>query len=165
MATFETLIQNLQEIQFFTYFMPFIFLLAVTYGIISKIDIFDDDDVVEASVSLAVAFMGMLGIYLLNLGDVMVYFFGAVSVGLVTVLGFVLVAGMFGVDISQMGQDSKKKFAGIAGAVVVGILIILVNEFLDVDFYGYLTSEFAYTVLMLGGIIVFMYILVRSGNN
>ncbi len=162
MVTFETLIQNLQNIYFFSYFMPFLFVLAATYGIISKIELFEDD-VVDASVSLAVGFMAMLGIYILNLGDVMVYFFGAISVGLVTILGFVLLAGMFGVDITDV--EMSKKWIGIAGAIVLGILLIMVNEFLEIDITRYLFSEMSLTLLMIGGIIGFVFLLTKSGSK
>ncbi len=162
MVTFETLIQNLQNIYFFSYFMPFIFVLAATYGIINKIELFDDD-VVDASVSLAVGFMAMLGIYILNLGDMMVYFFGAISVGLVTILGFVLLAGMFGVDITD--EEMNKKWIGIAGAIVIAILLIMVNEFLEIDITRYIFSEMSLTLLMIGGIIGFVYLLTKSGGD
>lgn len=162
MVTFETLIQNLQEIYFFSYFMPFILVLAVTYGIIDKINLFEDNTV-DATVSIVVAFMSLLGIYLLDISGVMIYFWGALSVGLVTVLGFVILAGMFGVDITQ--TEFEKKWIGISGAIIIAVVLVIVNEFLAFDVGAFIYTETAMTLLSLAGMIAVVYFIVRNDKK
>lgn len=157
MATFETLIQNLQDIYFFSYFMPFVFVLAVTYGIISKLELFEDD-VVDGTVSIVVAFLAMLGVYTMNLADYMVYFFGALSVSLVAILGFVIVLGMFGLDVTEL--EFNKTWVGLSAAIVLSILIMMVNKFVEKDVLKIFYNETALTVYMLAGVIAVIYIIV-----
>jgi len=157
MVTFETLIANLQDIYFFSYFMPFVFVLAVTYGIISKLELFEDD-AVDATVAIVVAFLSMLGIYTMNLAGSMVYFFGALSVSLVAILGFVIVLGMFGVDVTDLSY--KKTWVGISLSIVIAILIIMVNNYIESDVLGVFYGETALTIYMLGGVIAVIYLIV-----
>ncbi|MCJ7450587.1 MAG: hypothetical protein MUP58_02495 [Candidatus Nanohaloarchaeota archaeon QJJ-9] len=167
MGIFETLIQNLQSIGFFDYFLPYIFMLAVTYGVLSKIEVFDDNQV-DATVSIVVSFMTILGIYQFVGATFFPKFFGMLAIFVVIILGLAILAGMFGVDISEVTNNSatsKKATLGVAAAILAVALILVfiffpIGEVAGVG--GFWMSEEFLTLVMIIGIIASIYFITRE---
>ncbi|MDY6789025.1 MAG: hypothetical protein SVV03_03605, partial [Candidatus Nanohaloarchaea archaeon] len=61
MSLFQNLIQNLQNVGFFQYFLPFVLVMAVFYGLLRKFELFEDK-AVDATVALVAAFLSLFGL-------------------------------------------------------------------------------------------------------
>lgn len=123
MATiFEQLIVNLQSIGFFRFFLPMVFIFAVTYGILQRIELFEDENV-DAVTAAVVAFISLLGIYTFDLSGVIVRFLGVLSIAMVVLLGLAIIAGMLGVNIKELDYDEN--LFVVAGLILVVLLIIV----------------------------------------
>lgn len=161
MATiFETLIQNLESVGFFRYFLPFVFMLAVVYGLLRRIEVFEDQQV-DATVATAVAFIAMLGVYTFDLAGIMIQFFGALTVGIVLLLGLVLILGMFGVEVQELDNHPAAIGAGVIvfALVIVGVMQAIPGQ---EGFISVLTGEAAMTLYTIVGLIAVIGFITRE---
>lgn len=156
-SVFSQLLQNLSQVGFFDLFLPFLLILAVTYGVLQRIELFEDDTV-DATVSIVVAFMAMFSMLTFVEPVFFTQFFGAVTLLVAVLIGYIIVLGLMGVDITEVStldDEQKKKtavFAAIGIAVVLGGILQYTGV---VDVMGSimttLQSDVFLTVLVLAG--------------
>lgn len=163
-SVFSQLLQNLSSVGFFDLFLPFLLILAVTYGVLQRIELFEDDSV-DATVSIVVALMSMFSMLTFVDAAFFTQFFGAVTLLVAVVLGYIIVLGLMGVDINDVAtldDDQKKKtaiFAAIGIAVVLGGVLQYANV---VDVYGSLMSTVQSDVFLTLAVLAGMVLVINS---
>lgn len=129
-SVFSQLLTNLAEIGFFNLFLPFLLILAVTYGVLQRIELFEDETV-DATVSIVVALMAMFS--MLTFVDPVFFtqFFGAVTLLVAVIIGYIVVLGLMGVDITDVAtlDDEQKKKTAVFAAIGIGVVLAGILQF------------------------------------
>ena len=115
--SFTNLMQNLDQWGFFTYFLPFLLIFAVTYGILSKIKVFQENNAVNAIIAVAI---GLLALQLDFVSTFFMEIFPKFAMGLAIILVLVILLGFF---FNGTEVDKWKEYSWIGW--VVGIAVIL----------------------------------------
>ncbi|MEN7982428.1 MAG: hypothetical protein ABFQ65_03190 [Nanoarchaeota archaeon] len=90
-GSFENLISQLEQAGTFTYVLPFLFIFALVFGILSRTKIFDSNKGINVILSLAVALMALQTNYVSNFFEIISPLLG---VGLVVLLVVVIFLGL-----------------------------------------------------------------------
>lgn len=165
MATpgFEMLFQNLQAIGFFEFALPILFFMAVFYGLLQKTETISDDDAVNGTAAVALAFLTTLGIYTVIPFSFFPQFFAALSVLVVLVLGAAILMGMVGVDIGGELESDRAQLLAVVGVIL--LLVIVVPPLLgNIGLGVSLTEQHANFILTLATIAVIGYIIRSFGK-
>jgi len=147
MATFGTLIQNLWDVGF-NLFLAFLFVLAVVYGVLRRIELFDDNTV-DATIATVTAFFTVAGVYTWFGTQFFSQFFGLVGIITLVILGLVVMMGMMGADITEYmeGDDARGFYIALT---ILGFLLAGMITYFDYGFLSdFLNSETLVTVIML----------------
>ncbi|MBI5061869.1 MAG: hypothetical protein HZB67_06190 [Candidatus Aenigmarchaeota archaeon] len=115
---FSVLVCNLQQMGFFGFLLPWVFMFAVVFGLLLKTKVLGDDKRIAAVVALVVAFfvIGYGGPFLSNM---LVNLFGIAAIVLAGILVTVLFVGMAGGDITKIFENK------LAVGLVIGIGIVV----------------------------------------
>lgn len=122
MDPFSLLVSNLQQLGFYGFILPFIFVFAVVFGLLLKHKVIGENKNIIGVVSIVVAFF-VTGYGAVPLGQVLSNLFGALAVVLAGVLVVILIANMAGFELKAF-TDRKSVLAVL---VVVGILLFVVS--------------------------------------
>lgn len=132
MATIADVIANLQNVGIFQFFLPFIILFAVMYGMLTKTRIFgnpkEDPGVnrINAIISFAAACFIMLypttGTAVLHLSDFLANIFAGTLIYVVTIIAFLIVMFMIATPLNK-GEAPSFGRAGLIGAAVAVVLV------------------------------------------
>ncbi len=115
---FTILVSNLSQLGFFGFFLPFLLMFSISYGLLLKSKVLGDSPKVIGVVSLLLGFFvigfggPMLGTFFINL-------FGLAAIILGGILVIVLFIGMTGGSIESLAGNK------IVTAVVVGLGILI----------------------------------------
>jgi len=130
MATIADVITNLENVGIFQFFLPFIILFAVFYGMLTKTKIFGEPkeaSKINAIISFAAAAFIMLypttSVAVFDLTDYLANFIGG---SLIYFLGIIVAMITFFMIVTPLNQGETPKFAraGTVGAVVAVVLVI-----------------------------------------
>ncbi len=146
---FELLVSNLSSLGFFNFFLPFLFVFAVLYGLLLKSHALGEDAKVAGVVSLAMAFLTigfggpLLGAFFINLA-------GTAAILLSGVLIIILVVGLAGGKLSDVtaGKGVTAIMAGVTIIIVYSMYQSLTNNSLD----NALATTVLMVVLLLGAV-------------
>ncbi len=118
---FTTLITNLNELGFYDFVLPFLFVFAVVYGLLAKAGLFGGaNSRVSALIGLVVAFFAV-GYY----GPPMAAFFGSLFGGATIFLAGILVIVLF-MAMTGLGVHNALGLLGGAWGIRIGILVLFV---------------------------------------
>ncbi len=134
MDPFSILVSNLQQLGFYGFILPFIFMFAVCFGLLTKHEVIGENKNIIGVVSLVIAFF-VTGYGAVPLGEVLSNLFGAAAVVLAGVLVVVLLAHMAGYNLDVF---TDKKYA-LAVLVIVGIALFIASGALaifNINFLG-----------------------------
>lgn len=118
---FEILVTNLEAMGFFGFLLPFLFLLAVSFGLLLKTKILGEDKKIIGTVSLVLAFF-VVGFGGPALSLFFTQLFGFGTVVLATLLVIILFIAMTGAEVPKF-LGSKE---GLFALVGVGLIIFFV---------------------------------------
>jgi len=146
---FELFLENLRQAGFFNLFLPWLLILSVSYGILKKTEALGEENSVIAIASVAISFLGVGGILSVVPAEFFAQFFALISVLLVVVLGIVIILGLAGIDIADLGEMKWFKIGAVL--TVIGVVVVLafsilptsLSEAVDLD------SDMISTVIML----------------
>lgn len=140
---FTILVGNLKQLGFFGFFLPFLLMFAISYGLLLKNKVLGENPKIIGVVSLLLAFFvigfggPLLGAFFINL-------FGLAVVILGGILVIVLFIGMTGGSIASITENK------IVTAVVVGIGILLFVAVVEgVTRARLISNEFIATILVI----------------
>lgn len=121
---FETILNNMQSMGIFTYFFPFLLMLAITYGVLMAVlkDKLGKQPI--AVISIVLAFFVML---YSGVNTIIVSFFAGLSgAGLIVgsaILMLVIMFGLVGLKFDDLiGEKGDKRFKWLT----VGVLILII---------------------------------------
>src|SRR3989338_7869016 len=97
---FTILVTNLNQLGFFGFLLPFIFIFAVAYGLLMKAKYFEDQKIIGV-ISLVLAFF-VVGFGGPGLANFFVNLFGLATIVLAGILVIVLFVAMSGADVSKV---------------------------------------------------------------
>lgn len=118
---FSVLVSNLNALGFFGFLLPFVFVLAISYGLLIKSKMFEDQKIIGV-ISLVLAFF-VIGFGGPGLANFFVGAFGLAAIVLAGILIIVMFVALAGGDVSKLMGDNKAVMAALAG---VGIIIFFV---------------------------------------
>ncbi len=126
MIGLEVLIENLRNIGFYNFFLPWILILSIVYGILMKTDVFGDNKSVNAIISLAISFIFIGGMYTFVPHNFFAIFFSRFAIVIVALLALAILLGFFGIKIGELGGDSKFKWIifSILSAIIVAMVVL-----------------------------------------
>lgn len=109
-------------------FFPWLLVLALSYGVLEKYDLFEDE-IVNGAVSLSIAFLSIGGIYFFTPSGIFVNLGAVMAFASFVALSFLIVMAVAGLDISDM-SDSEKKLPLVGGIAIAvfGLITVLVSS-------------------------------------
>ena len=120
-SPFELMVDQLKELGFFGYLLPFLLMFVISFGLLSKTKVLGEDKKVIAVASSLLAFI-VLGFGSIVFGNFLVNLFGLGAGVLAGILVIALLIGMAGGDISKLFGESKMLLALVGG---IGILVFV----------------------------------------
>lgn len=133
MGAFENLLQIMAGMDIFQLFFPWLFVLAVSFGLLEKHGVFSDDASVNGVISLAFAFLTIGGLAMFVPAGMFTHFAAALGFGLFAIIGFLIMLAASGMDLEDSigGQNDLPTI----GALVITIvsLISVVGYYLDIE--------------------------------
>lgn len=111
------LLNKWQEAGFFSYLLPFLLMFALVFGILTRVNIFKDNKVVNGIIALAVALMALQFSFV---PDFFSQIFPRLGVGLAIILAVLIIVGLFA---PKESPAVNYVLLGI-GVITVGLIII-----------------------------------------
>lgn len=121
MNPFEILIRNLNDMGFFGFILPWVFMFCVSFGALAKAKILGDDLKIVAVVSIVLGFF-VVGFGGPGLASFFVNVFGIAAAVIAGLLVLVLFMGMAGMPIDMLAKNKAVLVALIAIAIMVFVL-------------------------------------------
>lgn len=117
MNPFEIMVSNLNAMGFFGFLLPWVFIFAISFGLLAKSKVLGDDLRITAVVSIVLGFfvVGFGGPWLASF---FVNIFGIAAAVLAGLLVLALFMGMAGIPLDQLVK-SKAVLAVLAGIAVL----------------------------------------------
>lgn len=104
---FDLLVENLQNINFFNTFLPWVLIFTIAYGILTKTEILGDNKSVIAVASIAISFIFLGGLFLVVPHNFFPIFFAILGVIISVLFAVLIVAGFLGASIQDFFKDVK----------------------------------------------------------
>ena len=139
---------QLEQLGFFSYLLPFLVIFALVFGILSRINIFEDNKAINAIISLSVGLMALQSGYVSNFFSELFPRFG---IGLAIILIILIFLGLF-MDPEEKGMNYF--MLGVGGIIVVVFLIE--SALFSGTSFGFFIRQYVgliITVIIVGGLI------------
>jgi|AntDeeMetagen134_2_1112570.scaffolds.fasta_scaffold05817_3 hypothetical protein len=133
MGAFENLIQMMAGMDIFQLFFPWLFVLAVSFGLLEKNGVFSDDPSVNGVISLSFAFLTIGGLSMFVPAGMFTHFAAALGFGLFAIIGLLIMLAASGLDMDEaLGKNNS---APTIGALIITIvaLIAVVGYYLNIE--------------------------------
>ena len=106
-----------EEAGFFSYLLPFLLIFALVFGILTKVNVFKDNKMVNGIIALSVALMS------LQFDFVPTFFaqiFPRIGVGLAIILGLLIIVGLF----APKDSNAVNYVLLAIGILIIGLIVI-----------------------------------------
>ena len=128
MGAFATIVEVMASMDVFQLFFPWLFVLAITYGLLEKHGVFSEDSTVNGVIALALAFLTIGGAAMFIPAGMFTHFAAALAFGLFAIIGFMILLAASGMDVDeQLGE--------ISSLPTIGALVITIVSFIAVVGY------------------------------
>ncbi len=115
---FEIMVSNLNQLGFFGFLLPWIFIFVVVYGILYKTKVLGDDLRVNAVLSIVIGFF-VVGFGGPPLASFFINIFGIAAAVIAGILVLLLFIGMAGIPLDQISKNRGALVFLIAIAVII----------------------------------------------
>jgi hypothetical protein len=163
MATIGDMFANLWEVGI-PYFLEFMLVMAISYGVLRRAEMFEDETV-DGAVAIGAAFFATWGTAQYAGGQaVFSWFFGFLAIALVFLLGYGLVLGVLGVDVAEMSNENPKRRRNIgiiAALIAAGVISLVMQGFYGQDMLALASNETVVTAVMLLGLLWIVYVIAK----
>lgn len=122
----ETMFNSWQEMGLFNYLLPFLLIFALVFGILTKVNLFNDNKVVNAIIALVV---GLIAIQFSAVSDFFAIIFPNLGIALSIILVILIIAGLFLGDVIGKEKWPNYLLLGIAGIIIVVVLVQSAGSF------------------------------------
>ncbi len=130
MGAFGDVVRLLAEMDIIQLFFPWLLILAVTYGVLEKYNVFSEDAQVNGVIALAVAFVSIGGVLLYLPAGILTNFAAALTFSVFGLLGLMILLAVAGYDVGEaMGEGDLP----VGAAIVLALLSFLGAFFFTVD--------------------------------
>lgn len=161
---FEAVIQAMVEMQIFRFFFPWLLVLSVGYGVLEKYNFISDDEFVNGSIALAIAFMAGGGAYLFIPAGLLTNVVAATTFAIFAVIGLMIVLGVAGYDLNQLQENDRSMPLLLGAGIFTVALLSIIASFFDlsrfipqIENWGMIFEQYVMPILVLGlilGIVV-----------
>lgn len=136
MGAFETIVQVMMEMNVFHLFFPWLLMLAIVYGVLEKIEFFDEATI-NGVISFSVATLSMGGIFLFVPEGLFTNFAAVIAFATFAIFGFIILLAMAGVDIENELSTVEGNLAAIGALVfiIIGVIGVLLTH-VDINLGG-----------------------------
>lgn len=166
MGAFESVVQTMAGMDVFQLFFPWLFVLAVTYGLLEKHGVFSEDSTVNGVIALSLSFLTIGGAAMFVPAGMFTHFAAALAFGLFAIIGFLILLAASGMDVSDLGDEGDLPTIGALVITIVSFIGV-VGYYLDIESIlggvsgGNVFDEIVMPVLVL----IFLLIVVTSVAN
>lgn len=129
MSSFEIIIQTMTDMGF-RLFLPWLLVLAVTYGLLEKYEVISDETQVNGSIALAMAFFTILGINQYAPPGIFTNFAAAIAFGLFGLLGLMILIAVTGYDLSKFSEKGAPRY--FAYTIFIVSFVTIVVTYVDI---------------------------------
>ena len=112
-----TFFDTLHQMGFFSYLIPFLLLFAFVFGILTKLNLFKDNKVINGIIALAV---GLIAIQVPIVSQFFSAIFPQLGMALAVILVIFIIAGLF---LSDKVNWINYVLIGIAGIIIIVVLV------------------------------------------
>ncbi|MEM5829261.1 MAG: hypothetical protein QW040_00565 [Candidatus Aenigmatarchaeota archaeon] len=142
-SPFELMILRLQQLGFFTFILPFIFMSAVLYGLLRKSQIFgpaEKNVVINAVIAMTASFMVLAAPVIAGINieqQLAKFFIQSMIVVLVLVVAVLAVGMFFGPDLpSKIQEKLGSKYLGglLIASILIGLTLFVTSGLMNVFF-------------------------------
>ena len=133
-------------IDFYGFFLPWIFTFAIVYGLLSKLNMFGATSArINAALSFVIAFF-VTAVGGTQMADFFISIFGGAAIFLAGILVIILFAAMIGFE-----HGAFKRNAALVVVVIIGILLFLASsgQFVSVQFLGTDTAGLIFWLIII----------------
>lgn len=164
MGVFETLIQSMAQMDIFQLFFPWLFVLAVSFGLLEKHGVFSDDSSVNGVISLALAFLTVGGLAMFVPAGMFAHFAAALGFGLFAIIGFLILLAASGLDMQGDAIGNNNSLPTIGALVIVIVSFIgVIGYYLNIEsILGGLSGNVFDEVVMPILLLVFLIIVIGA---
>ncbi len=164
MSFFAEMVAFMSEAGLFHLFFPWLLLLAFTYGVLQKYDVFDEPSI-NGAVAVTFSFLAIGGVAFAIPETLFTNFAAVLAFASFVALGFLIVMAVAGIDLDSM-TDFERNMPLAAGGLILGIGLIAVLatsfgftgvvESVEID--ADIVDDILMPVLLLGFILAVVYI-------
>jgi len=131
---------QLEQLGVFSFLLPFLIIFALVFGILSRINIFEDNKAINGIISLSVGLMALQFGFVSNFFSELFPRFG---IGLAIILVFLVFLGLF------MDPESKlmNTVMLIVGALIV-VFILIESALFSGTSFGFFISQYAFLIVL-----------------
>ncbi len=129
MGAFEIIVQTMVDMGF-RLFLPWLLVLAITYGLLEQYEIISDETQVNGSIALAMAFFTIIGINQYAPAGIFTNLAAAVAFGLFGLLGFMILIAVTGYDMTEFKEGGTPLY--IAYTIFIVSFIAVIVMYVDV---------------------------------
>ena len=160
--TVTNILNNLDELGFFSYVLPFLLIFALVFAILSKLTLFEDNKGAALIISLAISLLALQF-------DIISNFFAVLFPNLGKGLGVLIVALiLIGAFIPSKDNPWAQSTFFIIGGII--FLVVTINSFRNIGF-GYYTdfeqwwNNYGAVIIVIGILIAAIVAVARSGSK
>ncbi|QKQ98883.1 hypothetical protein GKQ38_05170 [Candidatus Nanohaloarchaea archaeon] len=125
MGAIEQVILTMEEMGF-NVFLPWLLIFSVTYGLLNKYEPISEETQVNGVISLAFAFLSVIGVTSFAPAGMWTHFASAIAFGIFGMLSLMILFAVAGYDLDDMGEAWSLPwiFAGVIGVVAFVSVIV-----------------------------------------
>ncbi|MFB6204834.1 MAG: hypothetical protein ABEJ75_04260 [Candidatus Nanohaloarchaea archaeon] len=126
MGFFQSVVQTMAEAGF-NLFLPWLLMLAVTYGLLNKYNVVSDEAQVNGAIAIALAFLAIIGVNRFAPPGMWSHFAADIAFGIFGMLALLILLGVAGQDLEDMGGSWSLPWIFGGGIAVISFLSALVR--------------------------------------
>lgn len=116
----------------FNLFLPWLIILAITYGALEKYEFVSDETQVNGAIAIAFAFLVILGVYQFAPPGIFTNFAAAVAFGAFALVGFMILLTTAGYDVTEFSEEKWSLPFIIAVVIFLVSFIAIVATYIDI---------------------------------
>jgi len=117
-----TVVGQLNQVGFYSFALPFLLIFAITYGLLSKVELFNKNDSkkINSIIAICIAFFVVnYTPFATTLQDFFTNLFGSMSLVISGMLVFVLFLAILGIETRVLSGNDKIKYLTVGAIILI----------------------------------------------